>query len=152
MNKKFIKILAAVLLWMVGIVSSAQSGSRTLIGVVRDTDGKGLPGAVVYLKDKPTVGTSSDKYGNFELKGCVLYTSCEPCPMCLGAIYWSRVDRVVYAGTQNDAADAGFDDSFIYKEIALPMQSRTIPFKWDSDIKRLEPFTEWKLKTDKIEY
>lgn len=69
MNKKFIKILAAVLLWMVGIVSSAQSGSRTLIGVVRDTDGKGLPGAVVYLKDKPTVGTSSDKYGNFELKG-----------------------------------------------------------------------------------
>ena len=92
------------------------------------------------------------KTGNFELRGCVLYTSCEPCPMCLGAIYWSRVDRVVYAGTQNDAADAGFDDSFIYKEIAMPMQSRSIPFKWDSDLKRLEPFTEWKLKTDKIEY
>ena len=60
------------------------------------------------------------KTGNFELKGCVLYTSCEPCPMCLGAIYWSRVDRVVYAGTQNDAADAGFDDSFIYDELELP--------------------------------
>ena len=92
------------------------------------------------------------KLGTFNLQGCEIYSSCEPCPMCLGAIYWSRVDRVVYAGTQNDAADAGFDDSFIYKEIALPMQSRTIPFKWDSDIKRLEPFTEWKLKSDKIEY
>ena len=92
------------------------------------------------------------KLGHFELKGCVLYTSCEPCPMCLGAIYWARLDRVVYAGTQTDAAEAGFDDSFIYKEIALPMSSRSIPFRWDGDIKRLEPFDEWRLKSDKVEY
>ena len=92
------------------------------------------------------------KLGHFELKGCVLYTSCEPCPMCLGAIYWARLDRVVYAGTQTDAAEARFDDSFIYKEIALPMSSRSIPFRWDGDIKRLEPFDEWRLKSDKVEY
>lgn len=92
------------------------------------------------------------KLGHFELKGCVLYTSCEPCPMCLGAIYWARLDRVVYAGTQTDAAEAGFDDSFIYKEIALPMSSRSIPFRCDDDIKRLEPFDEWRLKSDKVEY
>ena len=92
------------------------------------------------------------KLGHFELKGCVLYTSCEPCPMCLGAIYWARLDRVVYAGTQTDAAEAGFDDSFIYKEIAFPMSSRSIPFRWDGDIKRLEPFDEWRLKSDKVEY
>ncbi len=92
------------------------------------------------------------KLGHFELKGCVLYTSCEPCPMCLGAIYWARLDRVVYAGTQTDAAEVGFDDSFIYKEIALPMSSRSIPFRWDGDIKRLEPFDEWRLKSDKVEY
>lgn len=92
------------------------------------------------------------KLGHFELKGCVLYTSCEPCPMCLGAIYWARLDRVVYAGTQTDAAEAGFDDSFIYKEIVLPMSSRSIPFRWDGDIKRLEPFDEWRLKSDKVEY
>lgn len=92
------------------------------------------------------------KLGHFELKGCVLYTSCEPCPMCLGAIYWARLDRVVYAGTQTDAAEAGFDDSFIYKEIALLMSSRSIPFRWDGDIKRLEPFDEWRLKSDKVEY
>ena len=92
------------------------------------------------------------KLGHFELKGCVLYTSCEPCPMCLGAIYWARLDRVVYAGTQTDAAEAGFDDSFIYKEIDLPMSSRSIPFRWDGDIKRLEPFDEWRLKSDKVEY
>lgn len=92
------------------------------------------------------------KLGHFELKGCVLYTSCEPCPMCLGAIYWARLDRVVYAGTQTDAAEAGFDDSFIYREIVLPMSSRSIPFRWDGDIKRLEPFDEWRLKSDKVEY
>src|ERR1035437_8167126 len=60
----------------------------------------------------------------FQLDGCELYTSCEPCPMCLGAIYWARPERVFYANTKNDAADIGFDDDFIYQEIARPMQER----------------------------
>lgn len=80
----------------------------------------------------------------FDLSGCTLYTSCEPCPMCLGAIYWARLDRVVYAATQDDAASVDFDDSFIYKEIAKPMALRSIPFAHFDDPARLEPFTTWK--------
>lgn len=65
--------------------------------------------------------------GNFQLEGCDLYTTCEPCPMCLGAIYWARPARVFYAGTRFDAADAGFDDSFIYSEIERELNERSIP-------------------------
>ena len=64
---------------------------------------------------------------SFQLTGCEVYTSCEPCPMCLGAIYWARPDRVYYAGTREDAAAAGFDDALIYEELVLPPQARRIP-------------------------
>src|SRR5690606_24737844 len=66
--------------------------------------------------------------GSFQLDGCIIYTSCEPCPMCLGAIYWARPDKVFYACTKEDAADAGFDDAFIYREIDADYASRSIPF------------------------
>src|SRR5436853_7016825 len=65
--------------------------------------------------------------GDFQLTGCDLYSSCEPCPMCLGAVYWARVDRVYFAATAEDAAAAGFDDSFIYRQIAIPHPQRSIP-------------------------
>src|SRR5436305_11255840 len=66
--------------------------------------------------------------GDFQLTGCDVYTSCEPCPMCLGALYWARPDRVVYAASRFEAAEAGFDDAFIYTEINLPDGERRIPF------------------------
>lgn len=64
---------------------------------------------------------------SFSLEGCVIYTSCEPCPMCLGAIYWARLDKIYYANTKADAARIGFDDQFIYEEIDMPMEKRTLP-------------------------
>jgi len=89
---------------------------------------------------------------SFQLEGCEIYTSCEPCPMCLGAIYWARPDRVFYGSTQKDAADIGFDDEFIYKEIPLPYHERSIPFEQLGHKIALEPFQEWTKKEDKTEY
>ncbi|WP_341326345.1 nucleoside deaminase [Methylotuvimicrobium sp. KM2] len=89
---------------------------------------------------------------DFQLTGCTLYTSCEPCPMCLGAIYWARLDNVYYACSREDAAAAGFDDSFIYDEIPLPPNKRRIlmlNLKQDNDLK---PFELWNAKPDKILY
>ncbi|MBS1854874.1 MAG: nucleoside deaminase [Acidobacteria bacterium] len=81
--------------------------------------------------------------GAFQLAGCDLYTSCEPCPMCLGAIYWARPERVFFAATQKDAAAAGFDDEFIYREIALPPESRRIPMLRVEDEAAARPFEAW---------
>lgn len=89
---------------------------------------------------------------SFQLEGCSLYTSCEPCPMCLGAIYWARPTKVVFAATKIDAASAGFDDDFIYKEINLSYNERKIPFiQYESD-NQILPFEKWKDKTDKTNY
>ena len=88
----------------------------------------------------------------FQLDGCVLYTSCEPCPMCLGAIYWARPDKVYYANTREDAAHIGFDDDFIYNEINLPMNQRRIPFEQLGREEALKIFQQWSKKTDKQEY
>lgn len=90
--------------------------------------------------------------GTFQLDGCTIYTSCEPCPMCLGAIYWARPSKVYYACTRKDAADASFDDDFIYQEIAKPLQERTIPIFPLLRTEALQVFDEWKKKQDKISY
>jgi guanine deaminase len=89
---------------------------------------------------------------SFQLDGCVIYTSCEPCPMCLGAIYWARPALMYYACSREDAARAGFDDRFIYEEIALPIERRrikTVNFLRDEG---LQVFENWTEKPDKIEY
>ncbi len=88
----------------------------------------------------------------FQLDGCQLYASCEPCPMCMGAIYWARPDRVLYAATRYMAADAGFDDEFIYREFNLEMEDRHIPFLHHFDEKYLEPFQVWKESSHKKLY
>jgi guanine deaminase len=92
------------------------------------------------------------KLGNFELKGCELYTSCEPCPMCLGAIYWTRLSRVYYGGFAADASRVGFDDSFIYREIAEPHPQRGIPMIQMMREEALAAFRAWEEKSNKITY
>ena len=88
----------------------------------------------------------------FQLDGCVVYASCEPCPMCLGAIYWARADRIYIACTRDDAAAAGFDDEFIYEEIASPFEKRRIPIVQMMRDEGLGAFAAWNAKPDKIEY
>lgn len=90
--------------------------------------------------------------GSFQLDGCEIYTTCEPCPMCLGAIYWARPARVHYACTKEDASAAGFDDSFIYQQIATPHNGRRIPFDSLMRTESLAIFDAWKKKTDKVDY
>lgn len=92
------------------------------------------------------------KLGTHQLDGCEVYASCEPCPMCLGAIYWARPAKVYYASTKEDAAKAGFDDSFIYKEIALPEAGRKIPFLNEKEKTAGQEFKLWQEMTDKSEY
>jgi guanine deaminase len=89
---------------------------------------------------------------DFQLDGCTIYTSCEPCPMCLGAIYWARPDRVFYASTREDAAEIGFDDDFIYTELEKPKESREMVMITLMRSEALEVFSEWAEKPDKIEY
>ena len=89
---------------------------------------------------------------NFQLQGCVLYTSCEPCPMCLGAIYWARLSEVYFACSRYDAAQANFDDSFIYDQIAIPPHERSIPMRYLQLTDALQPFQAWSNKVDKIPY
>lgn len=90
--------------------------------------------------------------GNFQLTGCTLYTSCEPCPMCLGAIYWARPDRIVFAATRQDAADAGFDDSLIYDELPLTPERRRILTQQDLRDEAQAVFLLWRGKSDKVAY
>lgn len=92
------------------------------------------------------------KLGTFDLNGCVIYTSCEPCPMCLGAIYWARLDKIFYANDRKDAAAIGFDDDFIYKEIELAPDKRKKPSEILMRDEASKAFRMWQEKTDKTEY
>jgi tRNA(Arg) A34 adenosine deaminase TadA len=88
----------------------------------------------------------------YQLDDCDLYTSCEPCPMCLSAIYWARLGNVFYANTRRDAAKIDFDDDFIYREVALPIRKRTLKMKQILHDEALAAFAEWQRKPDKIPY
>jgi guanine deaminase len=90
--------------------------------------------------------------GTFLLKGCEIYTSCEPCPMCLAAIYWARIDAIYYGNTAADAARADFDDAFLYRELALPHESREIPSQRLLGEEAWESFQVWRDSTTKIDY
>jgi len=135
---------------------------------------EGGPFGCVIVKDGKIIGTGNNKVTStndptahaevtaireacknlksFQLTGCIIYTSCEPCPMCLGAIYWARPDKVFYGSTKADAAKIGFDDDFIYKEIALDFDKRSIPFEQCARDIALEPFNKWESLEDKTEY
>ena len=136
--------------------------------------GKGGPFGCVIVKDGHIVGmgcnqvTSSNDptahaevvairdacqtLGDYQLTDCDVYASCEPCPMCLGALYWARPRRVIYASTRFEAAEAGFDDEFIYKEINLGNEERKIPFVGMPHPGALELFSFWKGKTERKLY
>jgi guanine deaminase len=92
------------------------------------------------------------RLGAFQLDGCTIYTSCEPCPMCLGAIYWARPERVFFACTRDDAARIGFDDEMIYEELQKPLDQRRMKIASLLRDEAFEVFRQWQNKTDKTEY
>lgn len=114
---------------------------------------------LVTLENDPTahaeivaIRLAAEKLGTHELSDCTLYATCEPCPMCLGAIYWARIPKVYYAADRLDAAAAGFDDSYIYEEIEKPLEERNIPMIKLADPAAQELFQIWNDKTDKETY
>lgn len=113
----------------------------------------------VTTKNDPTahaevmaIRDACENLGTFQLEDCEVYTSCEPCPMCLGAIYWARPKAVYYASTKADAAKINFDDQFIYEELELTKEKRSIPFIRLTSKDYTEPFGMWEKTQDKIEY
>ena len=95
---------------------------------------------------------ASKKLGTFDLSGCELYTTGEPCPMCLSAIYWAHIDRIYYGNSQKDAEKIGFDDAFIYRELATPPIKRKLKIEKLLANEAIIAFQEWEKKKDKIEY
>jgi tRNA(Arg) A34 adenosine deaminase TadA len=98
------------------------------------------------------IRTATSKLRRFKLIDCILYSTCEPCPMCLGAIYWSGIPTVFYANTKDDADKYGFDDSHIYQQIGLPLDKRQIRFRRLLGNEAIEAFNYWDQKSDKIQY
>lgn len=98
------------------------------------------------------IRSASQSSQNFDLSGAEIYTSCEPCPMCLAAIYWARIDKIYYANTRKDAADIDFDDDFLYQEIPKAIKDRKIPMLQFCHDEAMEVFKEWQSKQDKVEY
>ena len=141
---------------------------------ISSANGSGGPFGCVIVKDDKIIAEGSNKVtfsndptahaeivaireackklNTFNLSGCDLYASCEPCPMCLSAIYWSHVDNIFYANTREDAKKINFDDSLIYSEISKKNEDRKIPIKQMLRDEALKAFEIWNKKTDKIEY
>jgi len=138
------------------------------------TSGEGGPYGAIIVQDNQLIAASGNKVtitldptahaeivairlaclklNDFQLHDCILYTSCEPCPMCLGAIYWARLAKVYYACSRFDAAAANFDDSFIYDEILVPPSERSIAMHHLNLPDALQPFKLWTEKRDKVVY
>ena len=98
------------------------------------------------------IRAACEKLGTFDLEGCEIYTSCEPCPMCLGAIYWAHLNKIYYANNRTDAKNIGFDDSFIYDEFELPKDLRQLPSENMMAEEAIKAFELWMKKSDKVEY
>ena len=137
-------------------------------------DGRGGPFGAVVVRDGEIVARGANRVvrgrdptahaevtairracealGTHVLDGCTLYSSCEPCPMCLAAIYWSRIERVVYAATHADASAAGFDDSVIYEQIARPPEARSLPMEQRLRDEAVGVFEDWGRNPDRVLY
>ena len=151
--------------FMLEAITLSQNG-------IRNNDGG--PFGCIVVKDDKIVGKGNNKVtstndptahaevvairdacknlGAFQLDDCEIYTSCEPCPMCLGAIYWARPKVIYYANNRQDAADIGFDDSMIYEEMKAEVDKRKIPIKCIGRLGAIKVFEEWKNKADKTSY
>jgi guanine deaminase len=142
-------------------IENVRSGRGGPFGAVVVKDGKIIAEGAngVTSTNDPTahaeitvIRAACRALGDFQLSGCDIYTSCEPCPMCLGAIYWARPANVYFACNAGDAAAAGFDDSFIYQQLWLPHPQRKIPMTALMREEALAAFRAWKEKTDKVPY
>lgn len=142
-------------------IDSMRAGNGGPFGAIIVKDGKIIARGFnkVTSTNDPTahaevvaIREACTSLGSFQLTGCEIYTSCEPCPMCLGAIYWARPDKMYFANTKTDAAAIGFDDQFIYNEIELNVTDRHLPTEQLLQEEALLAFKEWQAKTDKIEY
>ncbi|PCI30676.1 tRNA-specific adenosine deaminase [Candidatus Kaiserbacteria bacterium] len=127
------------------IVKDGEIIARGSNGVTKDTDST-AHAEIVAIRE------ACKALNSFQLTGCTLYSSTEPCPMCLGAVYWARFDSVYFSSTKEDAANYGFDDSFIYEEISKEGGSRSIPFIKLEVENSLRAYTDWEEKEDKIHY
>jgi len=138
------------------------------------TSGRGGPFGAVIVKDGKVIATGTNQVtasndptahaevtairnacaalGTFQLDGCEVYTSCEPCPMCLAALYWSRCEAVYYGNSARDAAAVGFDDSFLYEQVALPIESRKLSMYRLIPEEAIASFEAWRNQPNKIEY
>lgn len=127
--------------------------------IVKDGKVIARTGNTVTLSNDPTahaevnaIRKACQELGTFDLSGCEIYSSCEPCPMCLSAIYWARIDRIYFSGSRHDAAEAGFDDQFLYDEIVKDLDKRTIPVTVLIPQEGKQPFADWEKYESKIEY
>ena len=127
--------------------------------IVKDGEVIATGGNRVTANNDPTahaevtaIRAACTKLGTFDLSGCSIYSSCEPCPMCLGAIYWAHIDKIYYGANQLDAANVDFDDSFIYRELELKPEERQKPVENILHDEALAPFRAWQEKQDKIKY
>lgn len=130
-------------------------------GAVIVKDGQVIAGSSnsVTLDNDPTahaevnaIRRACRKLGTFDLSGCTIYTSCEPCPMCLGAIYWARIGKIYYGNTRKDARNINFADDFIYEELERPLPARTVPIVPLLREEAMQTFRLWSEKEDKTAY
>ena len=140
---------------------SVQKGGGPFGAVIVNDEGNiiGEGHNMVAINNDPTahaevmcIRNACKNIGRFNLEDCTIYTSCEPCPMCLGAIYWSRIKKIYYGNTRHDAKECGFDDSFIYNEFAVDVDKRAIPMIRIGENYAKESFAKWCTKDDKIIY
>lgn len=142
-------------------LSNAGSVTGGPFGAVIVKDGAVISAASnsVTIDNDPTahaevnaIRSACDKLKTFNLAGCTLYTSCEPCPMCLSAAYWAHIDKIYYSAGRDDAQKAGFSDAFIYNEFSKQMSERSIPIEQILKNEGVEPFDEWMRNDKKVHY
>ena len=140
---------------------NVRNGGGPFGAVIADKNGNIISTGVnrVTANHDPTahaevsaIRLAGQKLGTFSLEGCSIYTSCEPCPMCLGAIYWAHLDRIYYGNTKHDAAAIGFDDAFIYEELDLKLEDRKLPSEHLLGNEAIKAFQNWEQKDDKVCY
>ena len=141
-------------------IESVENGGGPFGAViVKDGEVVAVASNSVTIDNDPTahaevnaIRQACSKLGTFDLSGCEIYASCEPCPMCLASIYWARIDKLYYANTKSDADKIGFSDNFIYEEFAKPESERSIKVVSMLRDEALTAFKKWEAKTDKTEY